>query len=182
MAKLCTPSESSANLNHRAPFKHWRPSSNLPGTWTYWLLSNVLCWCHTSMSTIFHSHPSKISASALSKWHTKLYVLLHATQPKFYSWKHSTMVEHRKDMMLHAWRDFRLFFLWGKHWNFEISWSQNPQYDIIQMAGWWRAVQKFLSSLWINQHRCGIKGLRDQDENAHQNRDSFISSCKSHFF
>ena len=79
MAKRCALLESSAN--HRAPFKHWRPSSNLPGT--YWLLSNVLCWCH--MSTIFHSHPSK--NSALSKSHTKLYVLLHAKQPKFYCWK-----------------------------------------------------------------------------------------------
>ena len=34
----------------------------------------------------------------------------------------------------------------------------------------------------INQHHCGIKGLQDQDENAHQNRDSFISSRKSDFF
>ena len=81
--------------HHTAPFKHWRPSSNLPET--YWLLSNVLCWCH--MSTIFHSHPSKISA--LSKSHTKLYVLLHTKQPKFYCWKafNYGRESHRKHMM-----------------------------------------------------------------------------------
>ena len=44
----CALSESSAN--HRAPFKHWRPSSNLPGT--YWLLRNVLCLCHMSRSRV----------------------------------------------------------------------------------------------------------------------------------
>ena len=85
----CALSESSAH--HRAPFKHCRPSSNLPET--CWLLSNFLCWCH--MSTMFHSHPSKISA--LSKSNTKLYVLLHAKQPKFIIGKHSTMVENRTE-------------------------------------------------------------------------------------
>ena len=32
--------------------------------------------------------------------------------------------------------------------------------------GWWRAGQKFLSSIWINLHHCGIKGLLDRRENA----------------
>ena len=93
MAKQCAISESSAN--HRAPFQHRRPSSNLPET--YWLLSNVLCWCH--MSTIFHAHPSKISA--LSKSGTTLHLLLHVKQPKSYCWKTFNYGRelHRKDMM-----------------------------------------------------------------------------------
>ena len=94
-----------------------KPSSDLTGT--YWLLSNVLCWCH--MSTIFYSYLSKISA--LSKSDTKLYVLLHVKQPKFHYWAtfNYGIESHRKDMMLHAWRDFRLLLVWGWHWNFEIS-------------------------------------------------------------
>ena len=50
------------------------------------------------------------------------------------------------------------------------------------MADWCRAGQKFLSSLWIDQHHTGISALRDLDENAHQNRNSFTSSRQSQFF
>ena len=87
IANRCALSESSAN--HRAPFKHGRPSSNQPGT--YWLLSNVVCWCH--ISTMFHSHPSKISA--LFKSGTKLYVLLvMQSNQNFIVGKYSTMVDN----------------------------------------------------------------------------------------
>ena len=93
---------------------------------------------------------------------------------------------YRKDKMLHAWRDFWLLLKWEKHWSFEISCLQNPQYvsveyDSFQMAAWWRAGQKLLSSLWIHQDHTGFNALRDQDENAHQNKNSFISSRKSQF-
>ena len=50
------------------------------------------------------------------------------------------------------------------------------------MAGWWRAGQKFHSSLWINQRHTGNNALRDQDENAHQNRNSYTSIRQSQFF
>ena len=58
----------------------------------------------------------------------------------------------------------------------------NPQYDSFQMAGWLRNYLKFLSPLWINQDHTWIHALQVQDENAHQNRDSFISSRESQFF
>ena len=80
-------SEPSANHRALSSFKHCKPSSDLLVPETYWLLSNVCCWCH--LSTIFHSHPSIISA--LCKSDTKLYV---QNNQKFIVGKHSNMVDN----------------------------------------------------------------------------------------
>ena len=68
---------------------------------------------------------------------TELYVLPNIKQPNICSWKTFNYDRelHVKGMMLYAWSDFWLSSFEN---NIKIS-KKIPQFDIFQMAGWWRA-------------------------------------------
>ena len=113
----------------------------------------------------------------LSQIQSFMFSITSCKATKFNVDKHSTMVEiciERHDAA--CLKRFSISPRLRITWKFQNKLLANPQYDIFEMAAWWRAGQKFLSSLWINQHHhCRIKGLQDRHENAHQNRDSCIS-------
>ena len=151
----------------------------------YWDVLVCRCSLKTYVEDIFTdvrwTHPSKISA--LSKSDTKLYVLLRANQPKFYCWKHSTMVENSIETTWIACLK-RFSTSPGMRKTLKFRNKLLAKFNHNMIVSKWLVDEELakISFLHFELISTILESKHCEDENSHQNRDSFVSSRESDFF